>query len=184
MTPWSYVAGAALVLAINFLVFRVIARRSYRGTGRLTWAASTAQYGAILAWLAFGCLNLPKGWPAVGVPPVQAAVGWILFVGGWMLVLFSLLRLGVRRSHGVRVTGLVETGFYRVSRNPQATAFLVSLAGYLLLWPTWRNAGVVLLAAHLLHLMILSEEEHLLDVFPTQYASYTHRVPRYLGRIS
>jgi protein-S-isoprenylcysteine O-methyltransferase Ste14 len=49
------------------------------------------------------------------------------------------------------------------------------------LWPTWRNAGVVLLAWSLLHFMIRSEEEHLLDVFGAEYDSYMRRVPRYLG---
>jgi len=33
----------------------------------------------------------------------------------------------------------------------------------------------------LAHLMILSEEEHLRDVFGEEYERYCERVPRYLG---
>lgn len=184
MAPGPYFVAAALVLAIIVVVFCVIVPLSYRRRGRLSWPASASQYLAILAWVALGCLNLPRGWPAVRVGAVQEAIGWILFVGGWALVLAALLRLGVRRSHGLEVAGLRQTGLYGLSRNPQAVAFLIAMAGYLILWPTWRNVGVVAVVAALSHLMIRAEEAHLREVFGPEYGRYSQRVPRYVGRIN
>lgn len=181
MKPWLYLIVATMVLATIVLVFRVVVRSSYRRRGRLTRTASAAQYVAILAWVVFGCLNLTRGWPAVRVGWMQETVGWVLFIGGWAVTLWSLLRLGVKRSHGLKVTGLRQTGLYGVSRNPQATAFLIAMIGYLTLWPTWRNAGVVIIVAILTHLMIRAEEEHLLKVFGSEYERYLGRVPRYFG---
>ena len=181
MTPTAYVLGAALVLGVIVLVFRVIVPYSYRRRGRLTAAASAAQYAAILSWVAFGWLNISRGWPSVGVGPVQAAVGWILFIRGWALTLSGIFRLGVRRSHGLQVSGLQQHGLYAISRNPQATAFLAAMAGYLVLWPSWRNLGVVALVVVLAQLMIRAEEEHLRAVFGPEYEQYLRRVPRYLG---
>jgi protein-S-isoprenylcysteine O-methyltransferase Ste14 len=182
MQPQLYLVASALVLAIIVVVFRVIVPRSYRHLGRLGGLASASQYIAILVWVAFGCLNLPRGWPAVRVGPVQEAVGWVLFVGGWLIVLVSLLRLGLRRSHGLEVAGLRQTGLYGLSRNPQATAFLIAMVGYVVLWPTWRNAGLVALAIVFNHLMIRAEEEHLGRVFGREYEGYCRQVPRYIGR--
>jgi len=182
MQPWLYVVTAIVVLAVIIVVFRLVVRGSYRRHRKLSGLASTAQYVAILSWVAFGCANLPRRWPAVHVGAVQEAVGWLLFVGGWGLFLLSFLRLGVRRSHGLQVAGLRQTGPYGLSRNPQATAFLVAMVGYFVLWPTWRNLGVLVLVVVLSHLMIRTEEEHLRDVFGSEYDDYLQRVRRYLGR--
>jgi protein-S-isoprenylcysteine O-methyltransferase Ste14 len=61
-------------------------------------------------------------------------------------------------------------------------AFLIAMAGYLILWPTWRNVGVVAVVAALSHLMIRAEEAHLREVFGPEYGRYSQRVPRYVGR--
>lgn len=181
MTPLLYAIGATLVLAITVVVFRLIVPRSYRQRGRLTWSASAAQYVAILAWVAFVYLNLQRGWPAVRVGLVQETIGWVLFLGGWVVVLTSLLRLGVRRSHGLQVNALRRTGLYGLTRNPQTVAFLIAMFGYLVLWPSWRNVGALVLVGILSHLMIRAEEDHLRDVFGPRYDRYIRCAPRYLG---
>jgi protein-S-isoprenylcysteine O-methyltransferase Ste14 len=181
MQPTAYFFSAALTLAVVVAVFRLVVPASYRRRGRLSWAASAAQYLAILAWVAFGWFNLPVGWPAVRVGAVQEAVGWVLFVGGWALVVAGLARLGVRRSHGLEVAGLRQTGLYSLTRNPQAVAFSIAMVGYLVLWPTWRNVGVVMVVAVLAHLMIRAEETHLRSVFGPEYERYLDNVPRYVG---
>lgn len=182
MTPSAYITSAGLVLATIILVFRVVVRRVYGDTGRLTASASAAQYVAILAWVVFGSLNVSPGWPRVHVGWGQEAFGWFLFIGGWAVFLWSLVRLGIRRSHGLRVSGLRQSGLYSLSRNPQSAAFLVAMIGYVTLWPTWRNAGVLFLVTVLTHLMIRTEEEHLSAVFGPEYRRYLERVPRYFGR--
>lgn len=180
MAPLPYFVSALLVLVVTFIVFRVAVRRDYKRSGRLTWLSTLLEYAAILAWVIFGSLNIPRGWPAVQVGPVQEIVGWVLFIGGWPVTLTGFFRLGVRRSHGLQVAGLRQTGLYRLTRNPQVVAFLAAMIGYLLLWPTWRNVGVLILIIVLCHVMILTEEEHLRDVFGEEYEGYCGRVPRYI----
>lgn len=180
MGLWTYLGSALLVLVVGFGVFRVIVRRDYLRHGRLTLLSSLLQYAAIGAWVCFGCLNIPGGWPDVQVGVVQEMVGWALLTGGWLVTLIGIVHLGIRRSHGLRVDSLRRTGMYGLTRNPQAAAFLAAMIGYLVLWPTWRNVGVLILVVVLAHFMILSEEEHLREVFGDEYMRYGKEVPRYL----
>ena len=180
MEPLGYFVGAAAVLAITQVVFRFVVRREYLAVGRLRWPASLAQYVAILAWVGFGWLNAPRDWPAVHVGAVQATAGWALFVGGWAVTLAGIARLGVFRSHGLQVSGLRTTGLYRLTRNPQAAAFVAAMVGYVALWPSWRNLGVLVLVAILCDEMIRAEEIHLRAVFGDEYERYREQVPRYL----
>jgi len=177
----AYLAGAAAVVGVTGSVFRVVVRREYRAVGRLRWPASLAQYVPILAWVGFGWLNAPRDWPAVHVGAVQAALGWTLFAAGWALTVAAFSGLGVRRSHGVWVGGLRTSGLYRVTRNPQAVAFVAAMVGYVVLWPTWRSVGVLVLLAILCDEMVRAEEAHLARVYGAEYARYRARVPRYLG---
>ena len=181
MAPLTYFGSALLVLIITYVVFRIAVRRDYQRSGRLTPLSVFLEWVAILSWVCFANLNIPRGWPAVHVGLLQEMVGWVLFIGGWLAVFAAFFRLGIRRSHGLQVNTLRQTGLYRLTRNPQAVAFIVAMVGYLVLWPTWRNAGVLILVIVLCHLMILSEEEHLRDVFGDEYEQYCQRVPRYLG---
>ena len=182
MTPFTYFGFGALVLAVNYAVFRVAVRRDYLKSGRLTPLSTFLEYVAITSWVAFGYLNRPPDWPAVHVGSPQEYLGWVLFLSGWAFVLAGIVWLGIRRSHGLQVVGLRQTGLYRFTRNPQTVAFFIAMLGYLILWPTWRNVGVLILVAVLLHLMIRSEEEHLRDVFGEEYEGYCERTPRYVGR--
>jgi protein-S-isoprenylcysteine O-methyltransferase Ste14 len=179
MTPLPYLAGALVVLIVGVVVFRVVVRRDYRRLGRLTTLSTLLQYVAILAWVCFGWLNMPRGWPAVSVGVAQAAVGWLLFAGGWAVFFAAFMRLGFHRSHGAEPTSLHQAGLYALTRNPQIVGFLAAMVGYVVLWPTWRNAGVVALIVVLAEVMARTEEEHLRAVFGAEYERYCQRVPRY-----
>lgn len=180
MAPLTYLVSALLILIIAYVVFRIAVRRDYRRSGRLTPLSTFLEYVAILSWVCFANLNIPRGWPAVHVGLLQEVVGWVLFIGGWLIVFAAFFRLGIRRSHGLQVNTLRQTGLYRLTRNPQVVALIVAMFGYLVLWPTWRNVGVLILMVVLCHLMILSEEEHLRDIFGEEYERYCRRVPRYI----
>jgi protein-S-isoprenylcysteine O-methyltransferase Ste14 len=181
MEPVTYSISALAVLGIAFIVFRILVRRDYQRSGRLTLLSTLLEYLAIFAWVAHGWLNRPSDWPAIHVGPVLEVAGWTLFIGGFGLVLIGIAWLGIRRSHGLQVNSLKQTGLYAASRNPQVVVFVLGIIGYTILWPSWRNVGVVVLAALLSHMMVLSEEEHLSDVFGAEYDRYRATVPRYLG---
>jgi protein-S-isoprenylcysteine O-methyltransferase Ste14 len=181
MDPIVYLAAAAVVWGVGHLAFRGVVRRDYRLRGRLTPTSVVLEYVAVGLWVTFGCLNLPPDWPAVGADPTATAIGWTLFVGGFVMVLVNIVHLGVLRSHGQRARPLKRSGFYGLTRNPQIVCFLAAMLGYLVLWPTWRSAGILALAAALSHMMVLTEEEHLENIFGDEYRSYRDRVPRYVA---
>jgi protein-S-isoprenylcysteine O-methyltransferase Ste14 len=173
--------SAFLVLVAGFVIFRVIVRRDYRRRGRLTLLSSALEWLAILLWVYWAYVRLPAAWPAVRVAQVVAVVGWVLFAGGLLATFASFFRLGVGRSHGLKVDGLRQSGPYRLTRNPQCVAFGVAMIGHTMLWPSWQMVGSLVLLAAVFHMMVLTEEEHLLEVFGEEYERYRARVPRYVG---
>ncbi|UCC74531.1 MAG: isoprenylcysteine carboxylmethyltransferase family protein [Gemmatimonadota bacterium] len=177
----TYVILAVLTLVIAYVVFRVIVRRDYQRKGKLTPFSSFMEYVAIGSWVYFTYVNVPPDWPAIHVSPALEVIGSILFYGGLAVTLVALVWLGVRRSHGLEVSQLKQSGVYGLTRNPQSLAFVVAIIGNLILWPTWQNLVALIMLAVVLQLMILTEEEHLREVFGEAYETYCRRVPRYVG---
>lgn len=52
--------------------------------------------------------------------------------------------------------------------------------GIALRWPSWYALGWMLLFVAMIHMMVITEEEHLRDVFGEEYVRYCKKVPRYL----
>jgi protein-S-isoprenylcysteine O-methyltransferase Ste14 len=108
----------------------------------------------------------------------------ICIMPGLVLVALSLIQLGVSDSIGVKVSGLRQKGIYRYSRNPGIVASVPLYSGFVLLWPSW--AGIIWLIDLwiMLHMMVLTEEEHLVHIFGDEYKQYCNRTPRYLGWVN
>jgi protein-S-isoprenylcysteine O-methyltransferase Ste14 len=176
-----YLISACLLLGAAVVIFRVLVRRGYRRTGRLTPLFSLLEWVAVLLWVGFAWANRPPDWPVQHVSEPLRAIGWSLFSAGWAGCAVAFASLGVRRSHGLRSDRLVTTAFYGATRNPQIVAFIAAMLGYVMLWPTWRTLGSFLLVGVIVHLMVMTEEEHLRDVFGSEYGQYCERVPRYVG---
>jgi protein-S-isoprenylcysteine O-methyltransferase Ste14 len=176
-----YLAWGVSTLVAAFATFRVVARRDYVRRGRLTPVSSVLETAVLAGWVYFTYVNRPPDWPAYHVGPALRVAGWVLFAGGLALTAVAMTRLGVRRSLGLEVSGLEASGLYRTTRNPQVVAFGAAMIGYVMLWPSWRNAGAVVLYWSIVHMMVITEEEHLRDRHGTEYDQYRRRVPRYLG---
>jgi len=172
--------GSLLVVAA-FVVFRIVVRRDYRSKGRLSWVSSLLETAIFALWAWYAYANSPATWPALHVSTFTAIVGWTLFAGGMTLTLAAMTWLGLRRTFGHDIGTLQSSGVYRVTRNPQAVAFTIGMLGYLILWPSWRGVIALALLAAILHIMILTEEEHLGATYGDEYTSYTRLVPRYIG---
>ena len=106
-----------------------------------------------------------------------------MIIGG-VFLLIGMINLGIKKSFGIETTGLQRAGFYRFSRNPQIVFYIIFLMGYVLIYPGW--AGLIWLAILFVicHMMIISEEEHLLKIFKDDYVKYCENTPRYIGRKS
>lgn len=173
--------SGSLLVAAAFVVFRIVVRRDYRNKGQLSWVSSFLETAIFGLWAWFAYANGPDDWPALHAGPVAQIVGWPLFVGGLALTLVAMIWLGMQRSFGRDGGALRCSGIYGITRNPQAVAFTFGIVGYLILWPSWRGAVALALLVTLLHMMVVTEEEHLLAASGDEYVTYTRLVPRYLG---
>ena len=114
----------------------------------------------------------------------RVPVGWVLVLlfavwNGWSLWLFARHETGLLP--GQETHAMIETGPYRLSRNPLYVGLLALYAGLALLAPTFW--GLVLLPVAVLLVLwgaILPEERFLRERFGAPYDAYTRRVRRWL----
>ncbi len=123
MKPAVYLPSFFLLLAAAFLVFRVLVRRDYQRRGRLTLFSAVLQWVIFGLWYVFAFYDAPSGWPPPGVNLVITVIGLILAALGLTTLLIIMITFGLRRTSGVKVNGLVQSGLYRWTRNPQLVIF-------------------------------------------------------------
>ena len=182
---FRYFIVAFVLLLGGFVVFRILVRRSYRRHGRLTWPASLLQLLVFIGVMTFPTLFNPPEWSRFwvldgpGSPPIRA-VGLLLILLGFGAGFGTMFWFGIRRAFGVRVQSIVRQGPYRYSRNPQVLGGYLIVLGAAVQWYSWVAAGWVALYGLITHWMILTEEEHLEQVFGEDYRQFCEEVPRYL----
>ena len=181
-----YFIAAGLLLGIAFVVFRVFVRRDYQRKGRLTQLSSLLE---LFAWglvMGFPSLYNPPGWAAfwssdVPVTTPLRIAGITCITVGLVSAFGTMIWFGMRRAFGLEVNRLVQSGPYELSRNPQVVAGSLLIIGTIALWPSWYALGWAVLYGGVAHMMVVTEEEHLREVFEQEYIRYCERVPRYLG---
>lgn len=79
-------------------------------------------------------------------------------------------------------SGLVTSGPYRYSRNPQYIGFILFTIGMVLYWPTLLTIpmGTVLCLAYLK--LAYTEEKRLKLTFKESYKTYSEETPRFVGK--
>ena len=173
----AYLVYALALVCNAFLVFRVVARRDYlqrKQMGPLSFALESLIWGPFFA---FPYVYSSPGAPTMGIP---GYVGSALIALGIVAIVVFIGSLGFRRSCGQEVNVLRTSGVYSVTRNPQIVAGVLIIVGTVLRWPSWYHVGWVILYGVMAHLMVITEEEHLRDVFGEPYREYCRRVPRYV----
>lgn len=186
MGTMAYFLAAALLIAAAVAVFRVFARSDYQRRGRLTLRTSFLETLVMILYMSFPYLYNPPRWVPFWSRAVPASkqlrmAGVLCIAVGLASAFGTMLWFGLRRAFGLQVEGLVQSGPYRVTRNPQIVGFLLVVLGCVVLWPSWYATGWVMLYGVVAHLMVRTEEEHLLSVYGEEYARYCQRVPRYVG---
>ncbi|MFH0992600.1 MAG: methyltransferase [bacterium] len=176
MLLWYVLYTLALVL-FSFLVFRVVVRRDYRKRGRLGLVSTTLE---TLIWLPFFTFPYIFKLPARSDFWKLDSIGSVLIVIGIVSVIVIMGSLGFSRSFGQQVNTLRSRGPYKVTRNPQIITGSLIVFGTVLCWPSWYGLGWILLYGVMAHVMVITEEEHLRDVFGEGYLEYCRQVPRYL----
>ena len=176
-----YVVSAFILIAFAFITFRIIVRRSYQDRGRLTWFSSSLEFLVFFSWGTFTWLDLPSGWPPADINPILRTFSWLCITIGLTVTFILIFWFGWLRAMGQKVDALIQSGPYRITRNPQSVACGIAVIGYALLGPSWHTFGWVILFSVIIHMMVLTEEEHLRDIFGEEYVKYCARVPRYIG---
>lgn len=128
---------------------------------------------------------LGSRWPLriPGGALTQALGGVLLGAGG---VLGAAGALTFRGHHTTviphhRVSALVTSGPYEVTRNPMYTALTLAYTGGALLRRSWWPLlGLPLAVGAVQRLAVEPEEAYLRERFPEEFAAYERRVPRWL----
>lgn len=181
-----YLISALLLLVVAFVIFRVLVRRDYQRHRRLTSFTSSLELLIWLLFVFFPCIYNPVNWllPWLADPPVSPVlrvVGLASITLGVAVAVMAMVALGGRTTFGQKAEALEQRGLYRVSRNPQLVGGGLMVVGCAVLWPSGYALGWVLLYGVIGHMMVLTEEEHLREVYGEEYVRYCARVPRYLG---
>jgi protein-S-isoprenylcysteine O-methyltransferase Ste14 len=121
---------------------------------------------------------------AIGGRPATALLGAGIFTAGATLSAAGVAEVLRQRTTIVphrRVSRLVTTGAYRISRNPMYTGLAIAyLGGALLVGSAWPLVTLPLALLAVRGFVIGPEERYLADSFGQSYADYLARVRRWL----
>jgi len=183
--PALFLMTALLLLGCAYFVFRLIVRRDYLLDGRLTWLSSSLQIFIFAGLFSFPYLFNSPEWPwfwmlAGPNTPLLETLGLIPILLGFVFAFGTMAWFGFQRAFGFETQGLIRTGPYRITRNPQILGGYLLVMGTTLQWPSWFAVVWIILYGLIGHWMVLSEEEHLHAIFGEEYRLYCEQTPRYL----
>ncbi|MFZ5518047.1 MAG: methyltransferase family protein [Candidatus Zhuqueibacterota bacterium] len=180
-----YLILALLLLITAYLVFRRLIQQDYLHRGHLTWSSSFLQLLMFAGVLSFPYLFNPPEWPWFW--RLTGSTDWRLRILGLVIILFGFVMafgtmawFGMRRAFGFEAQGLIHTGPYRITRNPQILGGYLLVIGTTVQWPSWYGLGWIALYGIIGHWMVITEEEHLRAKLGEEYERYYNQTPRYL----
>ena len=176
-----YSISLFILIAASIVILRLFVRRDYLQRGNLSACTAFLQSGLFFLYGGYPAVYLAPDWPVSHVCfPIQA-FGWICITLGLVVLLIGVSRLGILQSLGLRANVMKRSDFYSYSRNPQVIGCAIYVLGFVILWPSFFALGWAAALITILHIMVLTEEEHLLKTFNEDYERYWNRIPRYIG---
>jgi protein-S-isoprenylcysteine O-methyltransferase Ste14 len=179
---------ALLLLIASYIVFRLIVRRDYLLKGHLGWLSSSLQLVVFGGIFSFPYIFNPPEWALpwrldgpTGLP--LQILGLAIIILGFIIAFGIMAWFGLQRAFGLELKGLIHTGPYRITRNPQIIGGYLMFIGVTVQWPSWYSLGWIILYGIICHFMIITEEEHLSSRFGEEYKCYLEQIPRYLFNI-
>ena len=74
---------------------------------------------------------------------------------------------------------LVDTGIYRITRNPMYSGHLIFMLGLALSFASFAALGLLIFHLWWFHQRVLMDEVHMTALFGAEYADYARRVRRW-----
>lgn len=182
--PLIYLGMAVAFVLLDLLIATLAIRRLriWPTPGPGTW-----QY--YLWWVLFRSLNLLcfavaiagfGGPQALGLPASARLIAFAALVASVAVFLYAFFVLGRDNSYGAS-DGLVTSGIYQWSRNPQNAMLIVVYAALAIAadrLPVYVLCGAMMLVYFL---MVLAEEPWLRDIYGDAYSRYCLDVPRFFN---
>ena len=109
-----------------------------------------------------------------------ASLGALLALAGFGFTIYGYFDLGLDNTYGSD-DGLVTSGLYRYSRNPQYVASIIAFVGLALAAASMDAALLCALAIGVYVLLPLAEEPWLERAYGAGYVLYKQRTPRFFS---
>jgi protein-S-isoprenylcysteine O-methyltransferase Ste14 len=110
-------------------------------------------------------------------------MGAILLIASLLWTLLAQARMGESWRIGIaseHKTRLIQTGVFRISRNPIYLGIMVTLLGLFLVIPNAMTLLILVLGVVVINIQVRLEEEYLKTTHGVEYVSYTERVRRWI----
>jgi steroid 5-alpha reductase family enzyme len=127
-------------------------------------------------------LTILRGVAAITLAPTfwQTALGVTVALAGLGVTIYGYFDLGIDNTYGSD-DGLVTTGLYQYSRNPQYVASIIAFTGLAIAAGSVDIAVLCGLAVSVYVLLPLAEEPWLERAYGSSYMHYRQRTPRFLS---
>lgn len=125
-------------------------------------------------WTLIPCLRTCPALQWTGL--LLTALGVVFFIAA-VLTMADSWRAGIPEKDK---TQLVQTGIYRISRNPAFVGFDLTYIGLLIAFPNLLHIVFAIFPVVMLHLQILQEEPYCRATFGAEYEAYCKKVRRYI----
>ena len=183
MNPSVYLLLSLLTTLLGYFVFRVAVRKDYQKKGKLSNFSTFLEFLIFAVHANLSYTFLPAPYPEI--PPLpencaQTTLGIDFLLIGIFFTLWAMSGLGFKKAFGQDPGALNRAGFYQYTRNPQIVAYGVAVLGIAILWASLYSLGWVLIYGIVAHMMVTTEEEHLLSIYKEAYEDYCKDVPRYI----
>ncbi|MCX6030045.1 MAG: isoprenylcysteine carboxylmethyltransferase family protein [Chloroflexi bacterium] len=135
-----------------------------------------------------GLLDRWLGWSKLMQEPINALIGWLLIVGGWLFSMWSIyVQFTLGRGTPVPLMAtqkLIIRPPYAYCRNPMSLGAIVLYLGVSAAASSPGAAVLVVLGAvALLTYIKLAEEKEMIARFGEEYLAYRRRVPFLIPRL-
>ena len=115
--------------------------------------------------------------------PWMRSTGVVLLIASLIWTILAQVRMGESWRIGIdneHKTKLVQTGLFRISRNPIFLGIMVTLLGLFLVIPNAITLLILVLGVVLINIQVRLEEDYLRRTHGDEYVDFTKRVGRWI----